>query len=102
MWLSPVQVAVITISENQQAWAEAVVHKLKHAGIRAELHNQNETLGKKIRNAEMQKIPYLFVVGDKEVETQSVAVRKRSQGDVGTMRIDTVVAQLKEEIELKK
>ncbi|OGM98089.1 MAG: threonine--tRNA ligase [Candidatus Yanofskybacteria bacterium RIFCSPHIGHO2_01_FULL_41_21] len=102
LWLSPVQVAVITISENQQAWAEAVVHKLKHAGIRAELHNQNETLGKKIRNAEMQKIPYLFVVGDKEVETQSVAVRKRSQGDVGTMRIDTVVAQLKEEIELKK
>lgn len=98
LWLSPVQVAVITISENQQAWAEAVVHKLKHAGIRAELHNQNETLGKKIRNAEMQKIPYLFVVGDKEVETQSVAVRKRSQGDVGTMQIDAILAQLKEEI----
>ena len=102
LWLSPIQVAVITISENQQAWAEAVVHKLKHAGIRAELHNQNETLGKKIRNAEMQKIPYLFVVGDKEVEAQSVAVRKRSQGDMGTMSIDTIVAQLKEEIELKK
>src|SRR3989344_4028 len=102
LWLAPVQVAVITISENQQAWAEAVVHKLKHAGIRVEIHNQNENLGKKIRNAEMQKIPYLFIVGDKEVETQTVAVRKRSQGDVGTMRIDTVVAQLKEEIELKK
>ena len=102
LWLSPVQVAVITISENQQAWAESVMHKLKHAGIRAELHNQNETLGKKIRNAEMQKIPYLFVVGDKEVDAQSVAVRKHSQGDMGTMLIDTAVAQLKEEIELKK
>ena len=102
LWLSPVQVAVITISENQQAWAEAVVHKLKHAGIRVELHNQNETLGKKIRNAEMQKIPYLFVIGDKEVEAQSVAVRKRKDGDLGTILIDTVVAQLKEEIELKK
>ena len=49
LWLAPVQAAVITISENQQAWAELVVHKLRHAGIRAELHNQNETLGKKIR-----------------------------------------------------
>lgn len=102
LWLSPVQVAVITISENQQAWAEAVVHKLKHAGIRAELHNQNETLGKKIRNAEMQKIPYLFVIGDKEVDAQAVAVRKRTQGDMGSMLVDMAVAQLKEEIELKK
>ena len=102
LWLSPVQVAVITISENQQTWAEAVVHKLKHAGIRAELHNQNETLGKKIRNAEMQKIPYLFVIGDKEVEAQTVAIRKRTTGDMGAMQIDAILAQLKEEIELKK
>ena len=102
LWLSPVQVAVITITEKQQSWAEAVVHKLKHAGIRAELHNQNETLGKKIRNAEMQKIPYLFVVGDKEVEAQSIAVRKHKDGDQGTMTVDTAVAQLQEEINLKK
>ena len=102
LWLAPVQVAVITISENQQAWAEAVVHKLKHAGIRVELHNQNETLGKKIRNAEMQKIPYLFIVGDKEVETQTVAVRKRATGDMGTMSTDTILAQLQEEIVAKK
>jgi threonyl-tRNA synthetase len=102
LWLSPIQVAVVTISENHQAWGEAVVHKLRHAGIRAELHNQNETLGKKIRNAETQKIPYIFVVGDKEAEAQSVAVRKRSQGDMGTMLVDTAVAQLKEEVDLKK
>ncbi len=109
LWLSPVQVAVVTISETQQAWAEAVMHKLRHAGIRAELHNENETLGKKIRNAEKQKTPYIFVVGDKEVKSQSVAVRKHvksgyppEDGQVGTMQIDTAVAQLKEEIELKK
>ncbi len=102
LWLSPVQVAVITITEKQQAWAEAVVHKLKHAGVRVELHNENETLGKKIRNAETQKIPYLFVIGDKEVDAQTVAVRKHGQGDMGTMLIDTAVAQLKEEISLKK
>lgn len=102
LWLSPVQVAVITISEKQQAWAEEIVKKLKTAGIRAELHDENETLGKKIRNAETQKIPYLFVIGDKEVEAQSVAVRKRSEGDKGVMPLDTILNQLKEEIELKK
>ncbi len=102
LWLAPVQVAVINISENQQAWSEAVVHKLKHAGIRAELHNQNETLGKKIRNAEVQKTPYLFVIGDKEVEAKSVAVRKRKDGDQGVILIETAVAQLKEEIDQKK
>lgn len=102
LWLAPVQVAVINISDNQKAFAESVVHKLKHAGIRAELHDQNETLGKKIRNAEMQKIPYLFVIGDKELEAQSVAVRKRKDGDKGVMAIDIALALLKEEIDLKK
>ncbi len=102
LWLSPVQVAVITISEKQQAWAEEVVNKLKSAGIRVELHDQNETLGKKIRNAETQKIPYLFVIGDKEVEAQTIAVRKRSEGDKGAVTLDGIVIQLKEEIELKK
>mgnify|MGYP003396026075 CR=1 FL=1 len=62
----------------------------------------DEPLGKRIRESEMQKIPYLFVIGDKEVEAQSVSVRKRTQGDIGAMLIDTALAQLKEEIELKK
>lgn len=102
LWLAPVQVAVVTVSEKHHAWGEAIIHKLRHAGIRAELHNDNETLGKKIRNAEMQKIPYLFVIGDKEVDAQTVAVRKRKEGDMGAMPIDTIVAQLKEEIELRQ
>jgi len=102
LWLSPVQAAVITVSDKQQAFAQSVVHSLRHTGIRAELHDQNETLGKKIRNAEMQKIPYLLIVGDKEVEAKTVAVRKRGTGDVGAMTVDTLVAQLKEEVDLKK
>lgn len=102
LWLSPVQVAVINISENQHAWAEAIFHKLKHAGLRAELHDQNETLGKKIRHAETQKIPYILVVGDKEVEAQAVAVRKRGAGDMGSMPVDRITDQLLEEIGLRK
>src|SRR3989338_5513455 len=90
-WLSPVQVAVVTISDKQHAWATAVVHALKHAGIRAELHDENETLGKKIRNAETQKVPYIAVVGDKEVDAKSVAVRQRGKGDAGTMPVDDFV-----------
>lgn len=102
LWLAPVQAAVITISEKQHAWATSVTDELKRASIRAELNDENETLGKKIRNAEMQKIPYLLVVGDKEVEAQAVAVRKRGTGDMGALPLNTLIAQLKEEIGLKK
>lgn len=101
LWLTPVQTAVITISDNQRPWALAVIDTLKRAGIRAELHDQNETLGKKIRNAEMQKVPYLLIVGDKEVEAQTVAVRKRGQGDMGSMPLEALLLQLKDEIEKK-
>ncbi len=102
LWLSPVQAAVITVSDKQRPWAKSVTHKLKHAGFRAELHDQNETLGKKIRNAEMQKIPYLLIVGDKEVDAQTVAIRKRKEGDLGSMAIDTLISQLKEEVEERR
>ena len=102
LWLAPVQVAVITISEKHHPWAESVFDNLKRSGIRTELHNQNETLGKKIRNAEMQKIPYLFVIGDKEVEAQAVAVRKRGRGDMGSMQLEAILAELKEEVGNKK
>ncbi len=102
LWLAPVQAAIVTVSDKQQAWATSVMHALKHAGIRAELYDQNETLGKKIRLAETQKIPYIAVVGDKEVEAQSVAVRQRSKGDAGTMPVDRFVEQLKEEIANRK
>lgn len=102
LWLSPVQVAVLPISDNQAGWAQEVYKKLKDCGIRAEINNDNETLGKKIRAVELQKTPYLFIIGEKEMKAKTVAVRQRGKGDMGSMDIDTILAQLKKEIELKK
>ncbi|HRZ30238.1 MAG TPA: threonine--tRNA ligase [Candidatus Paceibacterota bacterium] len=76
-WLAPIQAKILPISENQMAYAKEVLAKLEDAGVRTELDESNETLGKKIRNAKMQKIPYLIVLGDKEVEEKMITVEKR-------------------------
>ncbi len=98
VWLSPVQVAILPISDNQNEWAEKVYEELKSEGIRVEINKNNETLGKKIREAELQKTPYILIVGEKEVKAKSVAVRKRGQGDVGQMKIEKFLDKIKEEI----
>lgn len=102
LWLSPVQVSVLPISDNQNNWAKKVYEELKTVGIRVEINKNNETLGKKIREAELQKIPYLLIVGEKEVETKSVAVRQRSKGDLGQMKLDKFLEKIKKEIESKE
>lgn len=102
LWLSPVQVWVIPVGSSHRKYAQAVVQKLKNEGMRAEAKTESETVGKKIREGEIQKIPYLLVVGDKEIQTNSVAVRARSKGDLGTMTIDEFVAKIKEEVATKK
>ena len=102
IWLSPVQVSVLPISDKQNEYAEKVLESLKDAGIRAELNSSNETLGKKIRESETQKIPYLLVIGDKEVSANAVAVRKRGEGDGGQMKIEEFTEKIKEEIENRK
>ncbi|TSC91210.1 MAG: threonyl-tRNA synthetase [Parcubacteria group bacterium Licking1014_17] len=101
LWLSPIQVAVLTISEKQIAYAEKVVEELKKNGIRVELSKENETIGKKIREAEMQKIPYLAIIGDKEVDTNKIAVRERGKGDVGQMKTEEFIEKILEEINRK-
>ncbi len=101
LWLAPIQVAVLPISDKQNEWAEKVYGELKAEGIRVEINKDNETLGKKIREAELQKIPYLLIVGEKEVEAKSVAVRKRSEGDVGQIKIDEFVEKIKKEVSKK-
>ena len=98
VWLSPVQVVVAPISDGQQKYAGEICEKLKKEGIHTELSDQNETIGKKIREAEMQKVPYITVIGQKEVDTGTVAVRKRGQGDLGQMRADEFIEQLKKEV----
>ena len=102
VWLSPVQAVVLPITDKHNTWAEQVSQELKTSGIRAELNSENETLGKKIRDSEKQKIPYLLVIGDKEVDAKAVAVRQRGRGDTGQAKIAEFIKKIKEEIETKK
>ncbi len=97
-WLAPVQVKVLPISEKHVEYANALAEKLNAENIRAEVDDRNEKIGYKIREAQLQKIPYMFVVGDKEAEAGAVAVRSRKEGDKGTMAFSEVCALLKEEI----
>jgi len=94
VWLAPVQVAVIPISEKHDVYASEITKQLKERNIRVELKNENETLGKKIREAEMQKIPYLLIVGDKEIEAKTVSIRERGKGDIGARPINSFVEKI--------
>lgn len=96
-WLSPVQARVIPIAEAHQAFGKEVVEQLKAAGIRAEVDLSNETLGKKIREAKTQKIPYTLVIGDAEVAVNTATLEGR-EGKVGALSIAEIVSKLKEEI----
>ena len=100
LWLSPVQVRILTITDRADAAAKDLQAKLEKAGIRTEVDLRNEKIGFKIREAQMQKIPYMFVLGDKEVENGVLSVRSR-KGTVETMTYDEVLAKLREEIETK-
>ena len=101
-WLSPVQAIIIPVSEKSNGWGEKVLAELNTAGLRAELDDGDESLGKRIRNAEKQKTPYILVVGEKEQKDKSVAVRKRGQGDLGATKLDKFIEKIKKEIEEKK
>lgn len=98
LWLAPVQVEIIPISEAQTDYANAVCNKLVDLGIRAEVDARNEKMGYRIREAQLQKIPYMLVLGEKEKQSDSVAVRARKQGDLGVMSFDDLVAKLLKEI----
>lgn len=102
VWLAPTQVVVATISEKHQEYGKKVYETLRNAGIRAELRDDSETIGKKIRETETQKVPYMLIVGDKEVEAGKVAVRKRSEGDKGQVSVDEFINQILEEVKHKK
>lgn len=98
LWLSPVQVKIVPISENQIEYAREVCDKLIDAGIRAEVDDRNEKMGYRIREAQLQKIPYMLVLGEKEKESSSVAVRNRKKGDLGVMSFDDFLAKLNKEL----
>src|SRR3990167_2933925 len=96
LWLSPVQARVLPIADAHKAYAEEVFKELKTAGIRADIDESNETLGKKIREAKTQKIPYTLVIGDSEVAAKTATLEGRA-GKVGALPIETIVSRLKEE-----
>ena len=87
-WLAPVQVKIVPISENHADYAKELHDTFMDWGIRSEVDYRNEKLGRKIRDAQMQKVPYMLVIGDKEKEAHTVGVRKRSEGDLGSMTLD--------------
>ncbi|HSQ22857.1 MAG TPA: threonine--tRNA ligase [Pyrinomonadaceae bacterium] len=88
MWLAPVQIAVLPITDRINVYAENVARELRAAGLRVEVNVRSDKIGAKIRNAQMQKVPFMLVLGDREMEQGQVAVRERSQGDIGAMPLD--------------
>jgi len=87
LWLSPIQVLIIPIGVKHQKYAREIFENLKENNIRTELKDGNETLGKKIREGEMQKIPYLLIIGDKEIKNKTVSCRERGKGDIGQIKL---------------
>ncbi len=97
LWISPVQARVLPIGEAHQEFAKTVMQELKDAGIRAELDDSNESLGKKIREAKKQKVPYLLVIGEQEVAAKQATLEGRN-GKVGALSVSDIIQKLKEEI----
>ena len=97
-WLSPMQVKIIPITDKQYDYAKDVYEKLLAEDIRVELDSRPEKMGYKIREAQVQKIPYMLVIGDKEIEAGAVGVRNRKDGDLGQIPVDEFIAKIKEEI----
>jgi threonyl-tRNA synthetase len=101
-WMAPVQVKVLPIGDEHIDYGYAVKQKLENFGVRVEIDDRNETIGKKIRNAQLEKLPYMLVIGDNEMNDQTVAVRSRKDGDKGVMSVDDFLKDLLTEIAEKR
>jgi threonyl-tRNA synthetase len=97
-WLAPVQVKILPISDKFMDYAKEVLQKLKKADIRAEIDDRNEKIGKKIRDTELMKVPYMLVVGEKEVNENKASIRKHGKGDVGAKSVDEFLKEIVEEV----
>ena len=102
LWLSPVQALVLPIADRHAAYAAEVVAKLEAAGLRVELDDRTESVGKKIREGELRKAPYMLIVGDKEAEAGQVSVRRHREGDLGALDVDEFASRARSEIDSKK
>lgn len=99
LWLMPEQVILLCVSEKYEKYAEKVLNELKNNEIRALIDNRNETIGKKIREAQLNKYPYMLIVGEKEATEDTVAVRSLTEGDTGSLTVETFIEKFKAEVE---
>ena len=97
-WLAPVQVRILPIADSHKEYAEKLKEKLEEYNIRVELDEREEKIGYKIREAQLQKIPYMLIIGDKEVQANAVGVRSRKDGDIGAMSVEDFINKIEEEI----
>ena len=97
-WLAPVQVRVLPVSVKHQEYAQTVFERLRGAGLRIELDDRSEKLGYKIREAQLQKIPYMLVVGEREAREGTASVRKRSGEDLGALPVERFLAEVTVEV----
>jgi threonyl-tRNA synthetase len=97
-WLTPVQATVLPVADRHNDYGREVVQALTAAGLRGELDDRSESIGRKIRDTELQKVPYMFVVGDREAEGRAVAVRRHGEGDQGTLPLDEAIERLSGEV----
>ncbi len=101
-WICPVQIKVMSLTERTAEYAKEITEKLLLSGLRAEVDNRNEKIGYKIREAQLEKVPYMIIVGDKEKEENKVSVRSRKDGDLGVMTLEEITSKLVEEDKSKK
>jgi threonyl-tRNA synthetase len=98
-WIAPVQVKILPITDRQAEYAEKIVEQLEDQGIKVEIDSRSEKIGYKIREAQLQKVPYMLIVGDKEEESQTVSVRSRDNGELGSQKVEDFVEKIISEIE---
>jgi threonyl-tRNA synthetase len=102
LWLSPMQVKILPISDKFLDYGKTILQKLKKADIRADIDDRNEKIGKKIRDTELMKVPYMLVIGEKEMNEQKASVRRQGKGDLGAKLVDEFIDQIKTEIDERR
>jgi threonyl-tRNA synthetase len=100
-WLAPVQAIVLPISDRHLDYARSVCERLHGAGLRAEVDERGESVGRKIRDAELRKIPYMLIAGDREAAEDAVSVREHRRGDTGSVPVDGLIERLQDEVQTR-
>jgi threonyl-tRNA synthetase len=101
LWLAPLQVKLLPISDKYMGYAQTVLESLKNADIRASIDDRSEKIGKKIRDTELARVPFMLIIGEKEMNDQQVSVRRQGKGDIGVQDVEIFVRDIKSEIKLR-